>query len=151
MKKLISIILLLAMFCTLFACSPKKGGDETTDDTTVPVTNPDGFEEVTTPSTDKKPEDTTAADTTAADTTAPAPEITVKDADAAVAKAREWLGETDPDTGYKYAYAYDGSMIENGKPFFRIRVSWFIEEQERYSLCGYLLVGADGTVTKYSW
>ena len=52
MKKLISIILLLAMFCTLFACSPKKGGDETTDDTTVPVTNPDGFEEVTTPSTD---------------------------------------------------------------------------------------------------
>lgn len=151
MKKLISIILLLAMFCTLFACSPKKGGDETTDDTTVPVTNPDGFEEVTTPSTDKKPEDTTAADTTAADTTAPAPEITVKDADAAVAKAREWLGETDPDTGYKYAYSYDGSMIENGKPFFRIRVSWFIEEQERYSLCGYLLVGADGTVTKYSW
>ena len=151
MKKLISIILLLAMFCTLFACSPKKGGDETTDDTTVPVTNPDGFEEVTTPSTDKKPEDTTAADTTAADTTAPAPEITVKDADAAVAKAREWLGETDPDTGYKYAYSYDGSMIENGKPFFRIRVSWFIEEQESYSLCGYLLVGADGTVTKYSW
>jgi len=151
MKKLISIILLLAMFCTLFACSPKKGGDETTDDTTVPVTNPDGFEEVTTPSTDKKPEDTTAADTTAADTTAPAPEITVKDADAAVARAREWLGETDPDTGYKYAYSYDGSMIENGKPFFRIRVSWFIEEQERYSLCGYLLVGADGTVTKYSW
>lgn len=151
MKKLISIILLLATFCTLFACSPKKGGDDTTGDTTVPVTNPDGFEEVTTPSTDKKPEDTTAADTTATDTTAPAPEITVKDADAAVTRAREWLGETDPDTGYKYAYSYDGSMIENGKPFFRIRVSWFIEEQERYSLCGYLLVGADGTVTKYSW
>ncbi|MBE6587786.1 MAG: hypothetical protein E7647_05155 [Ruminococcaceae bacterium] len=151
MKKLISIVLLLALALCIFAsCSPKKGDEG--DDTTVPeVTSPDGFDDVTAPPEDEattfpeKEEDTTVEDTTAA------PSVSVNDAEEAVEYARNWLGETDPDTGYKYAFSYDGSMIENDKPYFRIRVSWYIEEQERYSLCGYLLVGADGEVVRYSW
>lgn len=151
MKRLISIVLLLALtVCALASCSPAGKGNDSEADTTVPeVTSPDGFDDVTAP-----PEETTDADkkdTTDADTTEEDPLAFINDAEEAVAAARKWLGESDPDTGYKYAYSYDGSVVENNVPLFRIRVSWYIEEQERYSFCGYLLVNPDGTITKYSW
>lgn len=151
MKKLISIVLLLALtVCALASCSHADKKDEA--DTTAPeVTSPDGFDDVTAPpedTTGKKKDETTAADTTAAID----PEKIVTNADEAVAAAREWLGESDPDTGYKYAYSYDGSTFDDdGKPLFRVRVSWYLEEQERYSLCGFLLVSPTGEITKYSW
>ena len=140
------IALSLALFL-LASCTPAKKGDDTSAaDTTDAVTGPDGFEDVTAPpekDTDEE-KDTTAADTTEK-------EAAVADPEAAVAAARAYLGESDPDTGYKYAYSYDGLQDDNGKKLHRVRVSWYIEEQERYSFCGYLLVNPDGTITKYSW
>ena len=157
MKKLISAILLIAMVASLTSCSLiKKGGEDTTAETTAPqVTSPAGFDDVTAPPVDTtaKVEETTAA-VTEADTTekvAPIQDDGIETADEAVAAARKWLGETDPDTGYKYAFSYDGTMTDGGIEYFRIRVSWYIEEQERYSLCGYLLVDENGSVSKYSW
>ena len=155
MKNIISVILLLTMIASLASCSlAKGGGDDSTADTTIPqVTSPAGFDDVTAP-----PEDTTKTDeTTKAEAeettnkTAQANDEEITTADEAVAAARKWLGETDPDTGYKYAFSYDGTMTDGGVEYFRIRVSWYIEEQERYSLCGYLLVSPKGTVSKYSW
>ena len=149
MKKLISAILLMAMVATLAACSKNAGsGDDTTADTTGPqVTSPAGFDDVTAP-----PEDTTKApETTKAEETTEAPKAGIATAEEAVEAARNWLGETDPDTGYKYAFSYDGMLTEGGIEYFKIRVSWYIEEQERYSLCGYLLVSPAGKVSKYSW
>ncbi len=152
MKKLISAILLIAMVATLASCSQGAlGGKDTTDGTTTPqVTSPNGFDDVTAPPEDttEKPEETTEADT---EETTEAPDDGITTADEAVAAARAWLGESDPDTGYKYAFSYDGTLTENGIEYFRVRVSWFIEEQERYSICGYLLVSPDGKVSKYSW
>ena len=150
MKKLISIILLIAMVATLASCSlAKGGGDDSTADTTAPkVTSPAGFDDVTAP-----PEDTTKA----SETTEKEPETTeatakgITTAEEAVAAAKAWLGETDPDTGYMYAFSYDGTMTEGGVEYYKIRVSWYIEEQERYSRCGDLLVSPDGKVSKYSW
>ncbi len=159
MKKTCITVLFAMLLVLLCACTPPGDGTDTTSDTTIPVTSPDGFEDVTAPpvadTTDAKAEDTTDSkieDTTEAekteDTTA---SEGITDADSALAKARAWLGESDPDTGYKYAFSYDGMMTEGGVDCYKIRVSWYIEEQERYSLCGYLLVSPDGKVSKYSW
>ena len=150
MKKIISVILLIAMVASLASCSlAKGGGDDSTADTTAPqVTSPAGFDDVTAP-----PEDTTKApETTEKEPeTTEAPETGITNAEEAVATAKAWLGETDPDTGYMYAFSYDGILEDGGVSYFRIRVSWYIEEQERYSLCGYLLVSPEGNVSKYSW
>lgn len=152
MKKIISLLLLLAMAAALASCSPKAlGGNDTTDDTTAPqVTSPDGFEDVTAPPVDttEKVEETTEADT---ENTTEAPDSGITTAEEAVDAAKNWLGDTDPDTGYKYAFSYDGILTDGGIDYFRVRVSWYIEEQERYSLCGYLLVSPDGKISKYSW
>ena len=153
MKKISIIAMLLALAALLCACTPKivSNGD-TTSDTTIPVTSPDGFEDVTAPPADdttkKEDNDTTAADITEGDTTKGG---VVSNSDEALTVARNWLGDTDPDIGHKYAFSYDGMMTDNGKEYYKIRVSWYIEEQERYSLCGYLLVDSDGNVSKYSW
>ena len=160
MKKIISIALLLAAVCILASCSANVANNETDAETTIPVTSPEGFEDVTAPII----EDTTAADTEkdveetteADDTTAEKEEETtsldkISTPDEAVAAAKEWLGEIDEETGYKYTYSYDGTLEDGGVTYYKIRVSWFIEEQGRSSLCGYLLVSPQGDVNKYSW
>ena len=155
MKKISIIAMLLALLALLCACTPKivSNGD-TTSDTTIPVTSPDGFEDVTAPpekDTTDANEDTTEkveADTTDGETTAIS---VVYNVDTAIEAARNWLGDIDPDTGYKYAFSYDGIFTEGDNESFKIRVSWYIAEQERYSLCGYLLVTPKGEVSKYSW
>lgn len=187
MKKLLICAVLLSLTVLLVSCRPAIGpGGDSTNESQIAVTSPDGFEDVTAPpqntppaDTTKKPEtskdndtteaktddttketptDTTAkdtdgsetaVDTTVADTTLPAPKISTPEE--AIDAAKGWLGTTDPTTGYKYAFSYDGTFTENKTEYFKIRVSWFIEEQERYSLCGYLLVSPDGDVSKYSW
>jgi len=182
MKKIIIAALLISLACLLMFSCTSSVNDPEDDGTKAPeVTNPNGFEDVTTPSTDKvtekdpetgdpKPEDTTApveddtdapepddsdsgedTDTSEPETTLPDPEKFISNAEEAVAAARAWLGETDPDTGYKYAYSYDGAMIIDETSYFRVRVSWHIEEQDRYPLLGYLLVNPNGEITKYNW
>ncbi len=154
MKKITSFALALALLFSLAACSAASK-DKKDDDTTLEVTNPQGYEGITAPPDDNtdtkndlpddKDEDTTAEDTTAVK------EETIASADDAIKAARDFLGESDPDTGYKYAYSYNGMMTDNGVLYFKVRVSWYIEEQERYSLCGELLVNEDGEVRKYNW
>lgn len=152
MKKIISVLLICAFVFALFSCTAKTAGnDESKNDTTVPVTGPEGFEDVTAPVTeDSKDEETTEAESTA-------PAVTTDEKtglcsyEEAIDIAKNWLGETDPDTGYKYAYSYDGIQKDGESSFHRVRVSWHIEEEDRYSLCGYLLVDANGNVSKYSW
>lgn len=194
MKKITLCAILLALLALIVSCRPALSPNDglSTNESQIPVTSPNGFEDVTAPpekpapadttnktettkapdttkteETEKETEsdedettnsdtqadttvtETTAPDTTAVQTTAPTPKISTPEE--AIDAAKDWLGDTDPQTGYKYAYSYDGMIAENGKDLFKIRVSWFIEEQERYSLCGYLLVSPDGTVSKYSW
>ena len=154
MKKITVIALVLAMTSLLCSCKSLGKVEDTSAETTIPVTSPEGFEDMTAPPvaddiTVKVEKDTDAAvDTTKAETT----EISTGfDSEDALKAARAWLGDTDPDIGYKYAFSYDGMMNDGAKEYFKIRVSWYIEEQERYSLCGYLLVDENGSVSKYSW
>ncbi len=158
MKKFISIALLILTVCLLASCNANTTNNDPDAETTIPVTSPEGFEDVTAPI----PSDTTAADTAddeetteAEDTSAAAEDTTAADKiatpDAAVEAAKEWLGEVDNETGYRYTYSYDGTLEDGGKTYYKIRVSWFIEEQGRSSLCGYLLVSPEGEVSKYSW
>lgn len=154
MKKIVSVFLMTLMVITLFSCTAKTGnGDGSEAETTTPITGPEGFEDVTAPET----EDTKAQseENTVAETTSPEETTNAKTGlgsyEDAMDTARKWLGETDPDTGYKYAYSYDGIQKDGERSFHRVRVSWYIEEEDRYSLCGYLLVDENGNVSKYSW
>lgn len=153
MKKLISITLILLSVCLLFSCTPKPvGSNDTTLPDTPPVTGPDGFEDVTAPPITTAPDTTKKddpKDTTDADTTEKS--LVISSIDEAVAAARAYKGEFDSDIGYKYAYSYDGMMKDGGVDYYMIRVAWYIEEQEKYSKCGYILVSPDGTCKEYDW
>ncbi|MBE6713984.1 MAG: hypothetical protein E7575_01680 [Ruminococcaceae bacterium] len=154
MKKITSFALAFVLLFSLAACSAASK-DKKDDDTTLEVTNPQGYEDITAPPADavdtkNDPSDESGEDTTAEDTTDSSDEK-IASADDAIKAARAFLGESDPDTGYKYAYSYNGMMTDNGVLYFKVRVSWYIEEQERYSLCGELLVNEDGEVRKYNW
>ena len=143
-----ALTLAAVFIVSLASCSltGDKRETEKKEDTSSVTTAREGFEDVTVP-----PEETTdkAADSKTEETTATDEGIT--DSDKAVAAAREYLGEKDEETGYKYAYSFDTMMTEDGVEYYKIRVSWYITEEERYALCGYLLVDADGNVTKYDW
>lgn len=160
MKKIISIALLLAAVCILASCSANVANNETDAETTIPVTSPEGFEDVTAPII----EDTTAADTEkdveetteADDTTAEKEEETtsldkISTPDEAVAAARAYKGEIDEVTGFKYGYSYEGMMTEGDIEYFKIRVAWYNEEAGKYSKCGYILVAPDGSCLEYDW
>lgn len=158
MKKFISIALLISAVCILASCTPNTAGNGADDETTIPVTSPEGFEDVTAPviedtaepDSEKDDEETTeTAETEAKEETTASDKISTPDE--AVKAAKEWLGESDEETGYKYTYSYDGTLENNGVTCFKIRVSWLIEEQGRSSLCGYLLVSPEGEISKYSW
>ncbi len=105
--------------------------NETTESVTEPVTEPD-----------------TDNITDSVDTTGIEDEPAVTDEMTAVKIAKEYLGERDPDVGYAYSFQFDGMTAEGE---YKIKVSWYIEEDERFSTCGYLLVSPDGTVTKFDW
>ena len=128
MKKFLALVLAMMMVLSLCACKRiEKDPDETTDSQVV-TTAPHE-------TTEKEPEDTTE----------PIVEI---NKETAVRIAKDYLGERDPDTGYLYSYQFVETTSEGE---FKIRVSWYLEEDERYSTCGYLLVSAKGEVTKFDW
>ena len=149
MKKILKTLLVIAALITaiacLFSCARGAGKEEDTTEPSV-TTERSGFEDVTTPpeSTAYDSETSGAANSSDADAS-----LTNEEA---VEAARAWLGETDPDTGYKYAYSFDGMDENGGEEYFRIRVSWYLEDEDRYSLCGYLLVSEDGkNIQKFDW
>ena len=180
MKKLITAVILLSLACLLmFSCTAGNSTKDTTTDDPK-VTSPDGFEDVTVPpvntgdtdtesdeatnapGTDKPDpdtdttasgDDTSAPEDDATDTNAPesTPDAVITTNAEAIEAARSYLGWVDSETGYQYAYSNDGMLTENGIEYFKVRVSWMIVEEERLSLCGYLLVAPNGDVIKYDW
>ena len=151
MKRKIIIAMLLVLTFSMSACSVRQVEEEATAVTTEtkePTQSGAG-------ETDPRPqEDTTGADTTGSDggdTTTGEKHITEEEA---LAAAKAYLGDKDPDTGYKYSFVSQGTMedTDTGEMFYKIRVSWYLPEDDRYSVCGYLLVSQDGkTVTKFDW
>lgn len=145
MKKLAFITAIMLMALSLFSCSTAQSESA---DSTLPVSSPQGFEDVTAPPEEETTEKA-EKETTAEETTAPAKAVTTTDE--AIAKAKEFLGEVDSYTGYAYSFSYDGMLEDNSVEYFKIRVYWHIAEQERYAYCGDLLVSPDGEVTEYNW
>lgn len=143
MKKIFITASALILAVSLMAsCSGKKDPD-VKDETKPSVTTArDGFEDITSP-----PENTSDSSDIPDDSTA---DDNFTSADA-VAAARAWLGEADEDTGFKFSYSFDEMINEGGREYYKVRVSWYIEEEERYSLYCYLLVGEDGSVREYNW
>ena len=149
MKKILKILIAIAALITaaacLFSCARGAGKEEDTTEPSV-TTERSGFEDVTAP-----PESTGADTETSSDAVSSDADTSLTNEEA-VEAAKAWLGETDPDTGYKYAYSFDGMDENGGVECFRIRVSWYLEDEDRYSLCGYLLVSEDGkNIQKFDW
>ena len=144
--KAAAIILAAVMLCLGAAsCTRPGSGEDTTKEPSV-TTERKGFEDVTDP-----PEES-SADTSAAEDSSGQDSSGTFGREEAIEAARAWLGEADPDTGYKYAYSFDGMDDSEGGDCYRIRVSWYLEDEDRYSLCGYLLVSDDGAkIEKYDW
>ncbi len=146
-KRWIAEVMLLLMLC-MTACSVREMNEETTAETTKAETTA---------------EDTTAPGTTEADTSAPVDTAAVSTdnegkklitEEEALAAAKAYLGDADPDTGYKYSFVSQGTMedTETGEEFYKVRVSWYLPEDDRYSVCGYLLVTKDGkSISKFDW
>ena len=144
---------LLILLLVLSACSVRKVEGEGTTDARATEETPATTEDTTNADTPNHVQDTTVdagTDAAGADSTG---DYRIGE-DAALAAAKAYLGDTDPDTGYKYAFAPDGIMEDTdaGKEYYKIRVSWYLEDQDRYSVCGYLLVSLDGgEILKFDW
>ena len=153
MKKIIALLLAVISIVAFASCraATPENPEKTSDDSTVPsvvagtaeavdaeTSEVDTEDNATSYVVDTKPEETTATEETA-------PQM---DEGKAVSLARQFLGETDPDTGYAYSYQFE-TITSDGD--YKIKVSWYIAEDERFSTCGYLLVSPDGDVTKFDW
>lgn len=157
MKRYIAILLALLAVLSLAACRKVEKDPKDTTDADVITTFPEDTtatdhdcttqpEDTTEPEdTTKDPDQTSDAPATDEGTTAPINEI---NEDSAVRIAKDYLGERDPDTGYLYSYQFIEKTAEGE---YKIKVSWYLEEDERYSTCGYLLVSPEGKVTKFDW
>lgn len=147
MKKYIAMLLAIITVLSLFGCRRvQKEPDETTgaDVITTELDETSAKEPDNTTEPETTAEETTEAQTTE-ETTEPIVEI---NSETAVRIAKDYLGERDRDTGYLYSYQYVETTADGE---FKIKVSWYLEEDERYSTCGYLLVSAKGEVTKFDW
>lgn len=94
--------------------------------------------------------DSSGADT---DTPEPSEDTTVPITDTmteakAVTLARDFLGEKDPVTGNVFSFRFD-SITTDGD--YMVKVSWYLEEDERWAPCGYILVTPEGEVSKFNW
>lgn len=141
MKRFLALTLCVLFVLSLASCGKSTDDEETKDSEKYETTARPGFEDVTAPAETE----TTAPDTE--ETT----EALGMTSEKAVELARAYLGEADGETGYKYAYSFDEMLDDNGNEYYKVRVSWYIAEEERYALCGYLLVDNDGNVSEYDW
>lgn len=140
MKRIAVFLLCAVILLCAAACSRRSVANENAaKQTDKAETFRQGFENVTAPPV----ESDTGAPETAADAAS-------QKRDAAMKAAREYLGETDPVSGLKYTFSFDGTEKNGSKDVVRIRVSVHADDGT-YSLCGYLLADADGNVTKSEW
>ena len=151
MKRTVALLLVLLAVLSLASCRELgKGPDETTaaeKETTVldETEKAPATDKITEPETEPETEAETEEETTIADTTAVSEKMDEKKA---VSIARDYLGDKDPDIGYAYSYQFVEITAEGD---YKIKVSWYIEEDERYSTCGYLLISPEGKITKFDW
>lgn len=80
------------------------------------------------------------------DTTAPLTDTMTEEK--AVTLARDFIGQTDPATGYPYSFRFD-SVTADGE--YLVKVSRYLADDDRWALCGYVLVTPDGKVSKFNW
>ena len=138
-KRWVATGMLLLALC-LSACSVR----DTTGETTAETTQADITQENTTfPVTTE--ETTSAPDDTSADSTDSEGEKQITEEEG-LAAAKAYMGDTDPDTGYKYSFVSEGIMqdTDTGEEYYKVRVSWYLPEDDRYSVYGHLLVTKDG-------
>ncbi len=165
MKKFIAVLLVISSLMMFSACRETEisSGDETTNDALETTVSKETESEADESDTEAETDADTESETDAI-TEAPAVTDAVTDTETeaetdstvsgemnemnAVKIARQYLGEVDPDTGYQYSYQFVEITTEGD---YKIKVSWYIEEDERFSKLGYLLVSPDGKVTKFDW
>ncbi len=155
MKKLISLILAVFMLLSLAACTKKPAETDETADPTADITSEDGTEKApeseteTDTETETDKEDETSTDVEGDTVGEPDGDTspTALTQDEALAIAKSFVGDRDPDLGYPYSVKFES--VDAGT--YRFKVSMFIEEQERYTSCGYVLVDPDGNATKFDW
>ncbi len=138
-KRWVAIGMLLLALC-LSACSVRDTTGETTAETTqADITQENTTSPVTTEETTSAPDDTSA------DSTDSEGEKQITEEEA-LAAAKAYMGDTDPDTGYKYSFVSEGIMqdTDTGEEYYKVRVSWYLPEDDRYSVYGHLLVTKDG-------
>ncbi len=138
-KRWVAIGMLLLALC-LSACSVRDTTGETTAETTqADITQENTTSPVTTEETTSAPDDTSA------DSTDSEGEKQITEEEA-LAAAKAYMGDTDPDTGYKYSFASEEIMqdTDTGEEYYKVRVSWYLPEDDRYSVYGHLLVTKDG-------
>ncbi len=140
MKKRWEAIGMLLLTLCLSACSVRDTTGETTAETTqADITQENTTSPVTTEETTSAPDDTSA------DSTDSEGEKQITEEEA-LAAAKAYMGDTDPDTGYKYSFVSEGIMqdTDTGEEYYKVRVSWYLPEDDRYSVYGHLLVTKDG-------
>lgn len=138
-KRWVATGMLLLALC-LSACSVRDTTGETTAETTqADITQENTTSPVTTEETTSAPDDTSA------DSTDSEGEKQITEEEA-LAAAKAYMGDTDPDTGYKYSFVSEGIMqdTDTGEEYYKVRVSWYLPEDDRYSVYGHLLVTKDG-------
>lgn len=138
MKRFLTVILAMLMVLSAASCSRRSVINEHAAKDTTAANAREGFEDVTAP-----PKGTAAE---ALEETDPAEEKR----EAAMKAAKDYLGETDPQSGLKYSFSYDGEEIADGKNYTKIRISVHADDGT-YTLCGYLLVDENGNITKSEW
>lgn len=133
----------MIMFCT--SCSRRSVENENAAKQTADKTETfrEGFEDVTVPPIEEKSTDTASESDVSA-------EKNLEKREAAMRSAREYLGETDPETGLKYTFSFDGTYRDETGEIVKIRVSVHADDGT-YSLCGYLLADENGNITKSEW
>ena len=138
MKRFFTVIMAMLMVLSAASCSRRSVINEHAAKDTTAANAREGFEDVTAPpkgTADSEPEETDAAE---------------EKREAAMKAAKEYLGETDPQSGLKYSFSYDGEESSDGKDYTKIRVSVHADNGT-YTLCGYLLVDKNGNITKSQW
>lgn len=138
MKKIVALLLVFIAVLTLTSCSVKSVMNENAKPVTAEDTSRPGFRDVTAPAVENITEAETEKDTAA------------EKREAAMAAAKAYLGESDPETGLKYTFSYDGTESVDGNNYEKIRVSVHSDDGT-YTVCGYLLYSDDGSITKYEW
>lgn len=104
-KRWVATGMLLLALC-LSACSVRDTTGETTAETTqADITQENTTSPVTTEETTSAPDDTSA------DSTDSEGEKQITEEEA-LAAAKAYMGDTDPDTGYKYSFVSEGIMQE---------------------------------------